>query len=155
MPSIASAEFSAKMGDQFSHRVEGRREANPFIDGYKRYCLDETLVLFSPERVVFDLFQHAGEQSSGFGGGNGVPSPAPVGCQCRKHEPREFRRRRCTGPEGGEVVQMANDGWIVAIATTPARVHAPRERAQLVGRRFDRIDAAEGQNLGGQILYLI
>jgi hypothetical protein len=49
MPPIASAEFSPKMGDQFSHRVEGRREANPLIDGCKRYCLDETLVLFSPE----------------------------------------------------------------------------------------------------------
>ena len=51
--------------------------------------------------------------------------------------------------ERGEIVQVADDGGIVVRASPPPGMHAPGERAQLVGRRFDRIDAGKAATSGG------
>jgi hypothetical protein len=47
---------------------------------------------------------------------------------------------------------MADDGRIVVVAAPPPRMHPQGERAQLIGRCLDRIDAEERRDFGRSLL---
>ncbi len=61
---------------------------------------------------------------------------------------REARRSSDALFKHREIMQMTNDGGIILLAAAFANANAPGQSAQLIGRRFDRIDTKECGNLG-------
>ncbi len=97
----------------------------------ERYFPYEILIFLCPEPIGFEPAQHVGEHCCrGIGRRGPLPSPADV------------RRGR------GEVVQMADDCWIVVGSRPIARTDALGQRAQLVGCSLDWIHARESGDLG-------
>ena len=96
----------------------------------QRYFPYEILIFLCPEPIGFEPAQHVGEHCRRIGRRGPLPSPADV------------RRGR------GEVVQMADDCWIVVGSRPIARTDALGQRAQLVGCSLDWIHARESGDLG-------
>ncbi len=98
----------------------------------------------SPECFTPEALGHHGKAVAGF---DRRFAAATVGIVCgsQQNESRKLIRGRDARLQRCQIVQMPNDGRIIAFGAALANADPPGERAQLVRRGLDRIDAKKGR----------
>ena len=154
MPFSRSRPLTAREAlDQIPDGVERLIEADQLAEVGERHLPHEILILGRPERIGSQPFEHAGEQGGGIGRCGRLPSPALI-VRGWPSAPAAANLRCCSAPA---LSAARSCRWRTIVGSSSVRaasprMHAPGERAQLVGGRLDRIDAEKRRDLRAAFL---